>query len=206
MDWQGQGQHGQECSSRAQGPSDEHQAPVPTPACSRARSGKFLLSASSLSPGLVQFTFSSFANLLLHSHATVVVQVLPSLPGEPHQAPKWFPSPQSHACNFPPALVLSLLFSNSFSDFPSGECHKTAPRWIFKLLGMAYQALWGPTLAPLTASFPSISLVPPDLCICWFLCQKCSPLFLHHNNTFKAHFGIVFPPALTAGMIVHLPH
>lgn len=93
VDWQGQGQPGQECSSRAQGPSDEHQAPAPTPACSRARSGKFLLSASSLSPGLVQSTFSSFANLLLRSHATVVVQVLPSLPGEPHQAPKWFPSP-----------------------------------------------------------------------------------------------------------------
>lgn len=53
-----------------------------------------------------------------------------------------FPAP-SLVLVTPPVLVLSLCCSNSFSDFPSGEWHKTALRINSKLLGMASQAFGG---------------------------------------------------------------
>lgn len=174
------------------GASDEHQvlAPLPHPACSRACSGNSPpsgLTTKSL-PGLVQSTFSSFSNPLLHLHSTLVVQILPSLLGMPPQSPSWSPASRLTPANPPcsgcvPALVKFL------------QCFPLRRRSEFP--GMAYQALWGLTLAPSTASFPPILLMPPDLCIC------CS---LYHNNSFEAHFGIFLHPALITSMTVGLLH
>lgn len=164
--------------------------PFPTPPAPGPAQETLLLQASppNPSPGLVQSTFSSFSNPLLHLHSTLVVQILPSLLGMPPQSPSWSPASSLTPANPPcsgcvPALVKFL------------QCFPLRRR--SKFPGMAYQALWGLTLAPSTASFPPILLMPPDLCIC------CS---LYHNNSFEAHFGIFLHPALITSMTVGLLH
>lgn len=117
------------------------------------------------SPGPVQYAFSCFSSPLFHPHPVVMVQIL-------YQSLNWSPK-SSVTPATPPTPVVSLPFSDSFRGFPLGEGQKPVPRTRAKPLGMAYQALSPKlTLAPSTASFPAISLVPPDLCTCWSFCQK----------------------------------
>lgn len=130
-------------------------------------------------PGLVQDAFSCFSSLLLHSHSTVMVQIL-------HQSLNWSPK-SSLTPAIPSILVVSLPFSNSFSGFPLGEGQKTVLRTRAKPLGMAYQALsLKLTLAPSTASFPAISLTfapaGPSA-------KSDARFFLHHDNSFKAYLA-----------------
>ena len=173
--------------------------PFPTPPAPGPAQETLLLQPSppNPSPGLVQSTFSSFSNPLLHLHSTLVVQILPSLLGMPPQSPSWSPASSLTPANLPcsgcvPALLKFL------------QCFPLRRR--SKFPGMAYQALCGLTLPPLQLHF-----LPYLSCLQTFACAAPSarsplPLFLYHNNSFEAHFGIFLHPALNASMTVGLLH
>lgn len=150
--------------------------------CSRGYSGNSLHADPTIQalPGRVQPTFSCFSNPLLRLHSTLVARSLPSLFGMP-------------------SLVSQLSLASSLLPVipPCRGCVPTLLKFLqwfpserrSKLLGMAYQALWA-TRPPLQPYFlPYLSCLPTVAAA-----SDGSPLpfFLHHNNSFEAHFGSSF--------------
>ena len=87
------------------------------------------------------------------------------------------------------AVVGSQCFLNPFSGFPSGEGPNFLPAPLLSFISscVSHASHW-----------PLHMLLPMQEVLC--------PLFLCHNNSFEARFGIALHPALIASRMVGLFH